>query len=102
MKAKSLSHVQLFATPWTVAYQDPLSMGFSKQEYWSGFLFPSPGDPPNPEENPGFPGDSDGKASAFDAGNLGSISGSERSPGERKGNPLQYSCLEDPVDRGSW
>ena len=49
-----------------------------------------------------FPGSSDGKASAFDAGNLGSISGSERSPGERKGNPLQYSCLEDPVDRGSW
>ena len=36
MKVKSLSHVQLFATPWTVAYQAPLSMGFSRQEYWSG------------------------------------------------------------------
>ena len=45
---KSLSHVQLFATPWTVAYQAPLSMGFSRQEYWSGLPFPSPGDLPNP------------------------------------------------------
>ena len=39
---KSLSHVRLFVTPWTVAYQDPLSMGFSRQEYWSGLPFPSP------------------------------------------------------------
>ena len=36
MKVKSLSHVRLLATPWTAAYQAPLSMGFSKQEYWSG------------------------------------------------------------------
>ena len=43
---KSLSHVQLFATPWTVAYQAPLSMEFSRQEYWSGLPFPSP----NPKE----------------------------------------------------
>ena len=102
MKAKSLSHVQLFATPWTVAYQDPLSMGFSKQEYWSGFLFPSPGDPPNPEENPGFPGDSDGKMSVYKAEDPGSIPGSGRSTGEGNGNPLQYHCLENPMDRGSW
>ena len=40
---KSLSHVQLFATPWTVAHQAPPSMGFSRQEYWSGLPFPSPG-----------------------------------------------------------
>ena len=40
--AQSLSHVQLFATPWTVAHQAPLSMGFSRQEYWSGSPFPSP------------------------------------------------------------
>ena len=40
---QSLSHVQLFATPWTVAYQAPLSMGFSRQEYCSGLPFPSPG-----------------------------------------------------------
>ena len=38
---KSLSHVQLFVTPWTVAYQAPLSLGFSGQEYWSGVPFPS-------------------------------------------------------------
>ena len=41
---KSLSHVRLFATPQTVAYQAPVSMGFSRQEYWSGLPFPSPGD----------------------------------------------------------
>ena len=41
-KVKSLSRVQLFAAPWTVTYQAPLSMGFSKQEYWSGLPFPSP------------------------------------------------------------
>ena len=48
MKVKSLSRVRLFATPWTVAHQAPLSMGFSRQEYWSGLPFPSPGDLPNP------------------------------------------------------
>ena len=46
-KVKSLSHVRLFATQWTVAYQAPPSMGFSRQEYWSGLPFPSPGDLPN-------------------------------------------------------
>ena len=46
--AQSLSPVQLFATPWTVVLQAPLSMGLSKQEYWSGLLFPSPGDLTNP------------------------------------------------------
>ena len=43
------SHVQLFVTSWTVAHQAPLSMGFSRQEYWSGLPFPSPGDLPDPE-----------------------------------------------------
>ena len=47
-KVKSLSHVRLFATPWTVAYQAPPSVGFSRQEDWSGLPFPSPGDLPNP------------------------------------------------------
>ena len=42
MKVKSLSHVRLLATPWTAAYQAPPSMGFSKQEYWSGVPLPSP------------------------------------------------------------
>ena len=47
MKVKSLSHVWLFASPWRVAYRAPLSMGFSRQEYWSGLPFPSLGDFPN-------------------------------------------------------
>ena len=42
VKVKSLSHVQLLATPWSAAYQTPLSMGFSRQEYWSGVPVPSP------------------------------------------------------------
>ena len=44
-----LSHIRLFATPWTVALQTPLSMEFSRQEYWSGLPFPSPADLPHPE-----------------------------------------------------
>ena len=52
---KSLSHVRLFVTPWTVDCQAPLSMGFSKQEYWNGLPFPSPGDPPNPGIKPVSP-----------------------------------------------
>ena len=51
-KVKSLSRVRLFATPWTVAYQAPPSMGFSRQEYESGLPFPSPGDLPNPGFEP--------------------------------------------------
>jgi len=50
-----LSCVQLFATPWTVARQAPLSMGFYRQEYWSGLLFSSPGDLPDPGIKPEFP-----------------------------------------------
>ena len=49
-----------------------------------------------------FPGGSDGKASAYNMGDLGSIPGSGRSSGEGNGNPLQYSCLENPMDRGAW
>ena len=55
MKVKSLSHVRLFATPWTVAYQAPLSMGFSRQEHCSGLPFPSPEDLPNPGIEPRSP-----------------------------------------------
>ena len=51
----SLSRVQLFATLWTVAYQAPQSMAFSRQEYWSGLPFPSPGDLPNPGIEPRSP-----------------------------------------------
>ena len=55
MKVKSLSRVRLFVIPWTVTYQAPPSMGFSKQELWSGLPFPSPGDLPNPGIEPGSP-----------------------------------------------
>ena len=55
VKVKLHSRVRLFVTPWTVAYKGPLSMGFSRQEYWSGLPFPSPGDLPNPGIEPGSP-----------------------------------------------
>ena len=54
-RVKSLSHVRLFATLWTVAYQAPPSMGFSRQEYWSELPFPSPGDLPDPGIEPWSP-----------------------------------------------
>ena len=52
--------------------------------------------------NGGFSSGSDGKESACNTGDQGSIPGSGRSPGEGNGNPLQYSCLENPMDRGDW
>ena len=56
----TLSHVKLFATPWTVAHQAPLSMGFSRQEYWSGLPFLSSGDLPDPgiDRSPALQADS--------------------------------------------
>ena len=62
LKVKSLSRVQLFATPWPVARQAPPSMGFSRQEYWSGLPFPPPGDLPDPGIEP--------KSSTLQAGSL--------------------------------
>ena len=50
----------------------------------------------------GFPGSLDGKVSAYNAGDLGSIPGLGRSPEEGNGTPLQYSCLENPMDGGAW
>ena len=55
VKVKLLSHVRLFAIPWTVVYQAPPSMGFSRRECWSGLLFPSPGDLPDPGIEPRSP-----------------------------------------------
>ena len=55
MKVKSLSHVWLFATPWTAAHQAPLSLEFSRQEYWRGLPFPSPGDIPDSGIEPRSP-----------------------------------------------
>ena len=55
MWAQSLSHVQFFATPWTVACQASPSMEFSRQEYWSGLTFPTPGDLPDLKTEPASP-----------------------------------------------
>ena len=55
LKVKLLSRVRLFETPWTIAKQVPLSMGFSRQEHWRGLPFPSLGDLPNPEIEPRSP-----------------------------------------------
>ena len=100
------SRVRLCTTLWTVAHQAPLSMGFSNPEYWSELPCPSPGDLPDPSIEPaslkssaladGFfttsatwEGASDGKDSACNAGDMGSIPGSGRPPGEGNGNLLQ-------------
>ena len=55
LPCESESHVRLFVTPWTIIYQAPWSLGFSRQEYWSGLPFPSPGDLPNPGIEPRSP-----------------------------------------------
>ena len=55
VKVKSLSRVRLFATPWIVAHQAPPPVGFSRQEYWSGLPFTSPGDLPDTGIEPGSP-----------------------------------------------
>ena len=83
--------VQLFATPWIVDCQAPLSMGFSRQEYWSRFLFPSPGDLPDPGIQPKFFCisigrffGSDGKASAYNVGDPGLKSLGQEDPLEKE------------------
>ena len=110
------SHVQLSATLWTVAHCIPLSMGFSRQESWSGLPFPSPEDLPDSGIEPGSPAlQADdlltellgklavlSKESACNAEDLGSIPESGRSSGEGNGNPLQHTCLENPMDRSIW
>ena len=78
---KLLSHVQLFATPWTVAYQAPPSMGFSRQECRGGLPFPSPGDLPDPGIKPGSP--------ALQADTLLS---------ELPGKPFRYDLNQIPYD----
>ena len=84
-EVKSLSYVRLFVTPWTIAHQAALSMGFSRQEYWSGLPFPSAGDLPNP-------GIEAGRSPTLQADAL---------PSEPPGNQLQYSCLENSMDKWS-
>ena len=81
-EVKSLSRVQLFVTPWTVAYQASSSMGFSRQEYWSGLPFPSPGDLPNPGIEP--------RSSAFQADALTS---------EPPGKPIEMQMPSSKLAR---
>ena len=124
------SRVWLFVAPWTVGCQAPLSMGFSRWEYWSGLPRPSSGDLPDPGikptslmsrqlaggffttstpgepnyqvSNKGIQGFSSSKESTCNAGDAGSIPGLGRSPGEGNGNWLQYACLGNIMDRGTW
>ena len=106
-------HAVCFGTPWTVAHQVPLFMELSIQEYWSGLPFSPPGDLPELGIKPGscalqadfLPSEPPGKESACnagDAGEAGSAPGSGRSSGEGNGYRPQYSCLENPMDRGTW
>ena len=110
-------------TAWTVACQPLLSMEFSRQEYWCGLFFPSPGDLPDPViesvslvspalaggfsttratlETHVFSDGTVGKESASNEEDVCSSPESGRCPGEGNSNPLQYSCLEDPMDRGA-
>ena len=84
----SLSHVWFFAAPWTVVHQTPLSMEFSKQDYWNGFPFPTPKDLPDSQikrESPGLAG-----------GFLTTSATWEAIFPSVYENPLQYSCLEKP------
>ena len=81
------SSVRLGATPWTVAYQAPLSMGFSRQECWSGLPFPSPGGLPDPGIEPRSP--------ALQADVLPS-----EPPGKPQETPVQFLDQEDPPKKG--
>ena len=155
--AQSLSRIRLFVTPWTVASQAPLSMAFSRQEYWGGLPFPPPGDVPDPGIEPASSVSRALQADSFTTEDLspcserchtlspkahpctpsaaakslqscptrchpvdgsppgspvpgilqetfgaGSIPGSGKCPGGGHGNPLQYSCLDNPMNRGAW
>jgi len=97
------SHIWLFATLWTIAHQAPLSMGFSRQEYWSGLPFPPPiyiwasQEALVVKNQP---------ANTGDIRDTGLIPGSGRSSASWEahiyGNPLQYSCLQNSMDIGVW
>ena len=98
------SRVRLFSTPWTAAHQASLSMGFFRQEYRSGLPLPSL------IKAPGLTNVSRGFLIAQSVKNPPAMQEAwvrflrwdGRSPGEGNGNPLQYSCLENPMNRGAW
>ena len=121
------SHVQLFATPWTVDHQTPLSMIFSRQEYCNGLPCPLPKDLPDKGvklvspvapalagvfftncaiseayKHIGFPGGPVVKNSPANGGNMGLVPKLGRVPGEGNENPFQESCLENPMVKGAW
>ena len=86
-KCLSLSHVGLFATPWTIAHQVPLSVGFSRQEYWSGLPFPSLGDFPDPGIEPGSPALQVESVPSEPPGNLRGKNGAKGKGGLHPGGP---------------
>ena len=110
LSAQSLSRVRLSATPWTVARRAPLSMRFSRREHWKGLPCPPPGDLPHPEM------ESISLTSLVLAGGFFTTSATWEASemrlhiyvdididvGEGNGTPLQYSCLENPMDGGAW
>ena len=102
--ACTLSHVQLCGILWAAACQAPLSMGFSRQEYWSGQSFPSPGDLPDPGIEPASQVALVAKNPSANAGDLrdmDSVPGLGSSPEGGHGNPLQHTCLESPPGQRS-
>ena len=107
---KSLRRVWLFTTPWTAAYQAPLPMGFSRQEYWNGLPLPSPFITYYylAKQDPIFKANFTYIFSFLLGRNLGvELVGHDWATslsriGEGNGNPLQCSCLENPRDGGAW
>ena len=103
MKVKSLSHVRLLVTPWTAAYQAPPSMGFSRQEYWSGVPLPSLCSMLvscimiHQERAV-----ADNIAQTYLDIEHFFLACSLLGIGEGNGTPLQYSCLESPMDGEAW
>ena len=102
--AKSLQLCLTGCDPMDIVCQAPLFMGFSRQEYWSGLPCPFPGDLPNPGIEPMSlmsPALAIHLAMLEETGDTGSIPVSGRSPGVENGTSLQYSCLENSMDRGA-
>ena len=106
-RTQLLSHVLLFATPWAIARQFPLSVEFSRQEYWSGLPLPPPGDLPDPGIEPISPALSGEFFTIESPGKPNLVKCLAQIPRflftrEGNGTPLQYSCLENPMDGGAW
>ena len=86
-----------------LGWEDPLEKAMAIHSSTLAWKIPWMEEPDRLQSNMlSFPGGSEVKASTCNVGDLGSIPGSGRSPGEGNGNPLQYSCLENPMDRGAW